>query len=213
MKHPKFILSTLATIFLLLIVLACAQAVTSRERVEFPQNYREDMNLYAVVDRIDGKVYEIFVNDTALESWRDERILPNGTTFVIESFNAQQDDAGNFLRDERGRLIKGESEFEIHVNEKRSDWASNDEITSTGLLSGNETGNGQWRVSSFDPRTGLFAEPANGDGIQACHTCHLERRAEDFVLSRGLLDNFVRTGTPSYISFNCTEREICFGTP
>lgn len=206
------LLSTLATLTALLVVWACAQAVASRERVEYPTNYREEMNLYATVDRIDGKVYEIFINDVGLESWRNERILPDGTTFVIESFNAQRDEAGNFLRDERGRLIKGESENEIHVNEKRMDWVANDEITSTGLLSGNETGNGQWRVSSFDPRTGLFAEPANGDGIQACHTCHLERRAEDFVLSRGLLDSFVRTGNAAYISFDCTEREICFGT-
>ena len=182
---------------------------SSIERVEFPRDFRQTMSLYTTVDRSDGKVYEIFINRTALEVWRAERRLPNGTQFVIESFNARRDANGQFSRNAQGRLIKGESENEIHVTEKRSNWANNGEQTTIGMLFGSPTQNGTWRVGAFDPRDGRRVTV----DIAECHKCHLDRRAEDFHLSRGLLDSFARSGQPSYISFTCERREICFGTP
>ena len=182
---------------------------SSVERVEFPRDFRQTMSLYTTVDRSDGKVYEIFINRTALEVWRSERRLPNGTQFVIESFNARRDANGQLSRNAQGRLVKGESENEIHVTEKRSNWANNGEQTSVGLLFGSPSANGTWRVGAFDPRDGRRVTV----DVAECHKCHLDRRAEDFHLSRGLLDSFVRSGQPSYISFTCEKREICFGTP
>lgn len=181
-------------------------------RVEFPRDFRTAMPMYATVDRGDGKVYEIYVNRLALEVWQRERRLPSGAQFVIESFNASRNADGSLARDPRGRLVKAESDFEIHVTEKRMDWAQNADQTSRGLLFGNATPNGTWRVGAFDPRTGERT-PKTSAQVAECHQCHTERRAEDFVLSRGLLDQFARSGQPAHISFNCSEREICFGTP
>ncbi len=181
----------------------------SLERVEFPRNFRQTMSLYTTVDRNDGKVYEVFINRTALEVWRNQRRLPNGTQFVIESFNAQKRANGVFLRDARGRLVKGESDNDIHITEKRNNWTNNGEQTSIGMLFGSPSANGTWRVGAFDPRDGRRVTV----DVAECHKCHLDRRAEDFHLSRGLLDSFTRSGQPSYISFTCEKREICFGTP
>ena len=118
----------------------------------------------------------------------------------------------NCVRDARGRLVRGASENEIHVTEKRTDWVQNGEITSSGLLFGNRTTGGTWRVGAFDPRDGSVI-PKTDAQVRECHECHVERRAEDFVLSRGLLDGFVGSGQVSHISFSCPQREICFGTP
>jgi hypothetical protein len=186
-----------------------AAQTRGQERVEFPRDFRRSMSLYSTVDRSDGKVYEIFVNRTALASWRTQRRLPHGTQFVIESFNAQRDANGTLRRDAQNRLIKGESDFEIHVSEKRNDWARNDEQTTTGSLFGAPAQNGAWRVGAFDPRDGRRIAV----NIAECHQCHTDRRAEDFHLSRGLLDGFARSNQPSHISFTCEKREICFGTP
>lgn len=74
------------------------------------------------------------------------------------------------------------------------------------------TQNGTWRVGAFDPRDGSRINKTRVQ-IAECHQCHTDRRAEDFVLSKGLLDGFARSGQPSYISFMCEKREICFDTP
>ena len=211
MTKPLKITLAITALAIALGVVAVAQNA-NRARVEFPQNFRQTMALYSTVDRADGKVYEIYINQAALQQWRTNRTLPDGTVFAIESFVAQRAANGQLQRDARGRLVKGESENEIHVSEKRTNWAQNGEQTSRGLLGGQQTQNGSWRVGAFDLRTGQPIAKTTAQ-IAECHTCHLERRAEDFVLSRGLLDGFARSNQPSYISFSCGAREICFGGP
>ncbi|MGL4406620.1 MAG: hypothetical protein ACRCT6_12715, partial [Notoacmeibacter sp.] len=56
-------------------------------------------------------------------------------------------------------------------------------------------------------------QPTAGLDIQTCHDCHGDRRAEDAMLSRGMLDQFLAQGKPAFIRFTCEAREICFGTP
>jgi hypothetical protein len=69
---------------------------------------------------------------------------------------------------------------------------------------------GTWRYAGFDPRDG---RPTPGLDIATCHDCHRNHRAEDAMLSRGLLDRFAATGEPAFISFTCGARDICFGAP
>ncbi len=196
----------LAVLALLICTAVLAQN-NARDRIVYPNDFRRTMSLYTTIDRADGKVYEIFINRTALETWRTERRLPHGTQFVIESFSAGRNANGQLLRNARGRLVKGASDNEIHVSEKRTDWTGSEQMT-TGNVFGTPTQNGRWRMAAFDPRDGRSVSV----NVAECHQCHQDARAEDFILSRGLLDGFARSNQPSYISFSCGQREICFGS-
>lgn len=179
-------------------------------RIALPDDFRVNMHHYASVDRPDGITYRLYINDLAFETWRDERRLPSGTVFAIENFLAMTDGEGQQRRDAAGRLIAGDSLNDVHVAMKSAAWAEDGPQTTTGILRGAATEDGTWRMAGYDPRTG---EPTPDMNIAECHTCHPDPRAEDFHLSRGLLDSFVRTGQAAFISFTCAEREICFGTP
>jgi hypothetical protein len=203
----RFIFFVLA---LSLMALQATQAQTPKRDIELPNNFRQQMTHYATVDRADGKVYELFINQLALQNWRTSRQLPTGSLFVIESFYAQKNAAGNLLRDAQGRLIKGASENELHLSEKQNRWANNGECTSPSLMNGRPNGQGQWRMAAFDPRNGQRIVQATQKPA-LCVQCHQDRRAEDFLLSRGLLDSFSTRGRTAHISFSCGEREICFG--
>jgi hypothetical protein len=175
-------------------------------------DFRQSMTRYTTVDRADGKIYEIYINSIGLDGWRAERRLPMGSIFAIESFLAERNADGSLLRDADGRLVKGASENEIHVSEKRAVWPNENECTSPSLMQGRPMGEGLWRMAAFDGRNGnRIAEATQTPG--ECHQCHNDRRGEDFILSRGLLDSFARSDKPSYISFTCGERDICFGGP
>ena len=176
------------------------------DRLSLAPDFRSTMQHYAIVDRNDGRVYDLYVNDHALETWQAERRLPDGTVFAIESFAPHPDGA----RNGDGTLVRGASDHDVHLSMKSTRWEPSDAITTAGLLFGRETQDGTWRMGGFDPRTGLVTE---GLDIAECHECHVDRRAEDFILSRGLLDRFARSGEPARISFDCGEREICFGQP
>ena len=165
--------------------------------------FREAMHRYAIVDRGDGKVYDLYVDPRTLEVWRSQRRLPDGAIFAIESFAPHADG----LREASGHLVRGASENDVHVAVKSTGWGREDVPTSTGLLFGQPTEDGRWRMDGFDPRTGARTPDLD---IAECHACHLDRRAEDFILSRGLLDRFARTGAPARITFDCVGREICF---
>jgi hypothetical protein len=187
-------------------------AQNQKETIAYPDNYHEAMAHYATVDRADNKVYELYVNLEALNRWREERSFPVGTTFVIESFDASLSADGKPKRDASGNLIKGASDNEIHVSEKQDQWSNNGECTTPNLMAGQPAGEGFWRMAAFDPRNGArIANATQKPG--ECHQCHMDRRAENFILSRGLLDSFARSGEVSRISFDCGEREICFGGP
>jgi hypothetical protein len=208
MFRPRVFLA--GTILALAVLAAAAQ--TAKERVAYPEAFRSAMAHYATVDRADGKVYELFVNQPALEAWRRDRQLPAGAVFVIESFLAERRADGAFARDAAGRLVKGASENEIHVAEKQATWAPNGECTSPSLMNGRPMASGSWRAGAFDPRNGQRIVRASHPPGE-CHQCHTDRRGEDFILSRGLLDSFAASGRTSTISFMCGEREICFGGP
>lgn len=195
-----------------MLLLGAAAAQELKMQPSFDPQFRSSMAHYATIDRADGKVYEIFVNDAALSSWKAERRLPAGSQFVIESFLAERAADGALMRDARGRFVRSTSENEIHVSEKQADWAPSADCTSASLMRGELVGPGLWRMGAFDPRDGKQITAASQPQGK-CHQCHTEARAEDFLLSRGLLDRFADSGEVAYISFTCGERDICFGGP
>jgi hypothetical protein len=192
---------------------AAVQAATDLpKRPAFSTDFRTSMAHYATVDRADGKSYDLYVSLQALEAWQSERRLPVGASFAIESFVAARDASGNFTSDAQGRLIRAQSDNEIHVSEKQTAWADSADCTSQSLMNGKPMGTGMWRMGAFDPRDGsIITRASNTQG--ECHQCHQENRAEDFIMSRGLLDSFARSGTKAYISFTCGARDVCFGGP
>jgi hypothetical protein len=178
--------------------------------VERALDFRTTYNHYASVDRVDGKTYRIHINDIGLEGWRADRRLPAGTVIAIESFLAETDASGGYVL-ENGRMIAGASDNDIHVVMKAEAWSPAETGPETrGIVRGVATENGTWRVAAFNPQTGADTP---GLSMQECHDCHRDHRAEDFILSRGLLDRFVSSGQPAFISFSCGERDICFGQP
>jgi hypothetical protein len=189
--------TTMLALLLLLISGAFYVAAQgSRERVEFPSNFRQTMFHYATVDRPDGKIYEIFIDRTALPNVRQGEAVPSGTRLVIESFLARRNN-NQLERNAQGRLVKDRSEFDIHVIEKRNDWQSNNELTS-----------GAWRVGAFDPRDG---KPTPNLNLRECHECHTDasKPSRDFVFSWGLLGSAARSGQTVYFSCRSTAREPC----
>jgi hypothetical protein len=208
----KIALLASAFVGAVLVSAIAAFAQARPERVELPTDFRSTMAHYATVERADGKVYEIYINRTGLEGWRADRRLADGASFAIESFDAQRDGNGALLRDASGSLVKGESDNEIHVSAKRLAWNGKAECTSPSLMNGRAMGEGLWRMAAFDPRNGeRIAKATQTPG--ECHQCHNDRRGEDFILSRGLLDRFASSGQVATISFTCGERDICFGGP
>jgi hypothetical protein len=182
-------------------------------RVEFPRDFRTGMAHYATVDRADGKVYELYVNEAALAGWQRFRPFPEGAVFAIESFLAERNADGSPRTGAGGRLVKGRSENEIHVSAKRSDWPPDGECSGESLMQGQPAGSGRWRVGAFDPRDGKRIERASHPPGE-CVQCHTDRRGEDFLLSAGLLDTFRRTRQTVYFRWTqCGERDICFGGP
>jgi Cytochrome P460 len=187
-------------------------APVSASSVGIPADFRSTMAHYATVERADGKLYELFVNEIALDGWLSERRLPAGSVFAIESFNAERNAEGEVKRDDMQRMIKGESDHEVHLSTKQNSWQPNGECTSESLMNGTPMGLGQWRVTAFDPRDGQRIQQASHPPGE-CHQCHTDRRGEDFILSRGLLDSYARIGQVARIAFACGERDICFSGP
>jgi hypothetical protein len=190
-----------------------AQDAATGGAVTIPADFRTSMFNYVTVDRADGKIYELYINRRGLEGWQRGRDFAPGTVFAIESFAAQRGPDGTLLRDANGKLIKAESENEIHVSEKRLSWADDGACTSESLMKGAPTGTGLWRMAAFDPRNGQrIAQATQKPG--ECHQCHSDKRAEDFVLSPGVLDMARQASARvTWTWANCGERDICFGGP
>lgn len=198
---PPRALSAIARLGFAIVALVC---LTGPSVLTLDADFRESMHHYAVVERADGRLYDLYINEVGLEGWRSGRTLVPGTAFAIESFDMRPPA-------EPGEAAGREAaHHDVHVSMKSTDWAESGPISTVARLFGEPTGPATWRMAGFDPRDG---SPTPGLDIPECHACHLDHRAEDFILSRGLLDGFVRTGEPSRIVFRCGEREICFGTP
>jgi hypothetical protein len=189
----------------LLTVIACAQAVASRERVEFIPNFREVLVHYATIERPDGKLHDLLISREALESFEETGIVPDGTVLGIESFSVEQNDSGEYLRDEQGRFIKAFSDGEVHFTEKRADWLENSELTTPSEL----TPGSSWRVGAFNIETGEIASDQN---LLECVECHAssEENTRDFMFSWGRLEAFITSGEVNYFRCPTPGRESCF---
>ena len=113
-----------------------------REPMVLPQNYRDNLVLYARVDRSDAITRNIYITPAALDAVRSGEPFPERTQIVVEAFYAARDSAGNILTDANGHLIPGEFDPEVHVAEARSTWLIEDLAASSHV--------GDWNFAAFE---------------------------------------------------------------
>lgn len=152
--------------------------------IPFPQNHRQTLVLYAVVDRIDNRSRDIYISKNGLEALRQGQPLPVGTTLAIETFSGVGQDA-------KGHLIREKEENQLHVITKLQ--------PGVGLR---VWGFGAYKLSG-EPEAVVIEMPGN------CLACHQEALKNDLVISDDLLKQFVATGQVQYSRCNLSGRQIC----
>src|SRR5512134_37863 len=134
--------------------------------VPLPAGYTSWPKFLSAVQRPDAKqVREIYVNAPGYAA-KDGQPFAHGTTLVMENYAAQQDAAGNQVRDADGKLVRGKL-LRVFVMSKGPGF---------GSAVPAELKNGDWAYSSYDA-----AGAKTADGLSACRTCHLPLAGKDFV--------------------------------
>lgn len=138
------------------------------EMVVFPSGAQRSV-LYAEVDRPDLKqVRHLFAAPETARSAKPGAPLPAGAVLTMEIYAARADDRGEPIRDESGRLVRGDLNA-IFVMEKRTGW---------GAAYPDDPRTGEWEYARFtaDGRPG----PAD---TRACLACHKPKADQDYVFS------------------------------
>lgn len=163
--------------------------------VSYPAGYRTDFLHYATVQRPDGTIRDLYINDIGARAAQTGDLAP-GTIIVIEGYQALTTDNGDYITDDRGHYIKGEPFPMVHVREKRSDWSNTDFVSNAR--------NGRWNSGSFELQTGkLFKE-----SLTACFHCH-STAPDDFLYSFPQLYAYAQTGELQYFLCRTTGRTAC----
>jgi hypothetical protein len=164
--------------------------------VAYPRNYQQDFTRYATIQRPDGTIRDLYINDAGLSGARSFYSLPVGTVMVVEGYNALKNAEGNYVTDAEGHYTKGDPMPFIHVREKRANWTGND-FTSSAR-------NDDWNYGSFDIKSGTVYN----ESLNACFLCH-NTAPVDFTYSVEPFDDFMRSGQPDYFMCRTTGRSAC----
>jgi hypothetical protein len=200
---PKLIFTLVLTIVIVVFIASAATPTTSTNinalltpsGVKYPEHYRTRFHLYTSVQRPDGTIRDLYINDVGVQGLKYGN-LPPGTIIVIEGFHALNETGGKFLVDQNGRYIKGDAFPMIHVREKRSDWSSADFASNAR--------NGLWNSGSFELQTGQpFIE-----SLSACFHCH-NTAPNDFLYSMPQLEAYLQSGEQQYQYCRTTGRTAC----
>lgn len=153
--------------------------------VPFPQDHRQTLVRYAVVDRSDGKSRDLYVSAQGLEALRQGVPLPVGTTLAIETFS------GDGRQDAGGRLVRAKEDNQLHVMTK--------------LQPGE--GSRVWGFGAYTldgkPEPVVVEMPGN------CLVCHQEAADDDLVISEAMLERFAASGELQYSRCNLSGRQLC----
>jgi plastocyanin len=133
---------------------------TSMDRIGFPSDYRTTFKqLYAFDNDANRQVRVIWANDIAQTVDATQPVVfPYGSILLFESFPAVLDSAGNPVRDDTGRFVRGDLTTVFAMKKDRGFGAEYGPIR-----------NGEWEYVSYTP-TGAFATtPANSGACALCH--------------------------------------------
>ncbi len=164
--------------------------------VTYPRNYRQEFTQYATIQRPDGTIRDVYMNEVGISAIRSYHVLPFGTVIAIEGFDALKNAQGEYVTDASGHYVKGELLPFVHVREKRVDWSGAD-FTSSAR-------NGGWNFGSFDVQTGAI----HNESLNACFLCH-NTAPQDFTYSVDQMRGFAQTGDVVYFMCPTTGRTAC----
>lgn len=163
-----------------------------REPIEFPDNYRENLVLYATIDRADGISRDLYISPEAVDALENGERFPDYSVVLIEAFEADR-------RGPDGRLVRLDVDPEIHLAEARSTWQIAD-LAATSRV-------GDWNFGAFDARDGSVFGTT---GLNDCFSCHEGASTRNFIFSEPLLEAFVSTGEVQYLYCRRSGRSRCF---
>ena len=122
----------------------------------FPSGYTSFPVFLSGVQKPDA-VRDLYVNPVGAKTQAGQA-FPNGSTLVMEIYNAKKDAAGNFEKGADGLLIKADL-AKVFVMHKEAGWGAN---------APENLKNGDWIFSAFKP---------NGERLEVdytkCRSCHL----------------------------------------
>ena len=157
----------------------------------FPQDYRDDLVLYATVDRSDNISRDIYITPGAAEIVANNSTarLPFGTVIAIDAHHIRR---GSNSEQRRTGLADT-----IHLAVKQDDWQDSDYATVERV--------GTWNYFAFDPETEAFV----AEGIRDCFDCHANNSHIDFIFTRDLLGDFGATEEQQFSFCNRPDRFPC----
>jgi plastocyanin len=150
-------------------VLYAVPSTAGPDKIAYPAKYKDGV-LYTTVDRHDIKQHrELWGTPEAVAAMKAGKPLPSGSVLTLVQYKAQVDGAGNPVKGQNGRFVKGDL-VAYTVMEKRAGW---------GTEYPAEIRNGEWEYAVFGPDT-KFNEKAN---YKACFECHKPHEKTDFIIS------------------------------
>ncbi len=181
----------LTSVLAILLMLAFSQ-----QSVPFPVNYKQNLVLFAVVDRVDGKSRDLYVSKQALEAIGKNEEFPVGAYLAIDVHSAkvlgQEPKSRAFIyeKDAQGHLKRSKDEPILHLLFKSS------------MGFGTKT----WTFGGYDPFT---AKPLKLELPSDCLECHQTALATDMIHSADLLQQYVKTGKVQYAYCRYPGRQPC----
>lgn len=135
--------------------------------IAVPANYRTWPRFVGTIDKDNGQVREIYINDTGLEARRGDA-FPHGTISVMEIHSSRQNSDGTPVTGDDGRLVK-DALSKIFVMQKGKGWG--------GDLPEGALPNGEWVYGAYEADG---VTPATSD-FTACRGCHAPLADQDYV--------------------------------
>ena len=136
-------------------------------KVAFPSNYAKGVKWLIVDKEPQKQVREIFASPEAIEAARKGEAMPDGTVLTLVRYSAKLDAQGSPVKDDNGRLIKGEI-LGINVMQKGKGWGAEYPDTLR---------NGEWEYRAFNANNA----PNDQAKLTACFECHKAQESQDFV--------------------------------
>ena len=141
-----------------------------KQRISFPENYRETYTNYLSLDRVQhpDQVIRLFANDLAMQGPGDDGKLPFGSILVAEIFDAKLDSHDEVITSSLGRRIIDRLAL-IGVMQREKGWGAQFPQTIR---------NGNWEYAAFNDDGSM----ASAD-INSCMACHVPLEKTNYLFS------------------------------
>jgi hypothetical protein len=136
-------------------------------KVAFPGNYAEGIKWLVVDKEPEKQVREVYAPPEAVAAARQGEQMPDGTALTLVRYSAKLDPQGVPLKDETGRMIKGEV-LGINVMQKGKGW---------GAEYPDALRNGEWEYRAFK----ADYSPNDQANLTGCFQCHKAQASQDFI--------------------------------